>query len=224
MKFVAVSLAILSLSLPAMAQSTITLEDFDLGSDPAPAAPASRGAGEDASGGSDMEKCLLDPTACDNSEYKSNTSFSLDDVVNLGIVDREEVSDSQPSTGGAPVTAAADPLPSIDMEILFDYNSANLRPDQLVKIAELSRVLGQDKFQNYRFLLLGHTDAKGSDEYNMALSQKRAQAVATFVTASAGLPDQRVIASGMGASKLKDASDPFGEQNRRVQLVLVPVK
>jgi len=224
MKLFALPLALLSLSLPAMAQSTITLEDFDLGSDPAPATTPSRGAGTELAGESDMEKCLLNQSACDNSEYKSNTSFSLDDVVNLGIVDREEVSATPPSGNDQPVTAAADPLPSIDMEILFDYNSANLRPDQLVKIAELSRILGQDKFQNYRFLLLGHTDAKGSDEYNMALSQKRAQAVATFVTASAGLPGQRVIASGMGASKLKDSSDPYGEQNRRVQLVLVPVK
>ncbi len=221
MKPFAFLLIFISLILPATAQSTITLEDFDLGGDSKPATSASRDASAPAE--TDMEKCLLDQAACSNSEFKSNTTFSLDDVVNLGIVDREEVAANPPSSDGSTVTASTEPLPSIDMEILFDYNSASLRPDQAAKITELSRILSQDKFKNYRFLLLGHTDAKGSAQYNLALSQQRAQTVAGYVTAWGGLPEQRVLASGMGASKLKDQGDPYGEQNRRVQLVLVPV-
>jgi outer membrane protein OmpA-like peptidoglycan-associated protein len=221
MKPFAFLLIFMSLVLPAAAQSTITLEDFDLGGDSKPATSASRGASAPAE--TDMEKCLLDQAACSNSEFKSNTTFSLDDVVNLGIVDREEVAATPPSGDGAPVTAATDPLPTIDMEILFDYNSASLRPDQAAKITELSRILSQEKFKNYRFLLLGHTDAKGSAQYNLALSQQRAQTVAGFVTAWGGLSEERVLASGMGASKLKDQGNPYGEQNRRVQLVLLPV-
>ncbi|GAB2184139.1 OmpA family protein [Roseibium sp. LAB1] len=221
MKPFAFLLFFISLTLPAAAQSTITLEDFDLGGDSTSATSSSRDAAAPAE--TDMEKCLLDQAACSNSEFKSNTTFSLDDVVNLGIVDREEVAATAPSGDGSSVTAASDPLPTIDMEILFDYNSASLRPDQAAKITELSRILSQDKFKNYRFLLLGHTDAKGSAQYNLTLSQQRAQTVAGYVTAWGGLSEQRVLATGMGASKLKDQGDPYGGQNRRVQLVLLPV-
>ncbi|MEM5582593.1 OmpA family protein [Roseibium sp. AS2] len=209
--------------LPAVAQSTLSLDDFDLGPDPAPVEGKTAPLAAPRQAASDMETCLLDPSACENDEFRSGTSFSLDDVVNLGIVDREEVAATRPAQDGTVAKVTSAPLPSIDVEILFDYNSADLRPDQITKIAELSRVIGQEKFKNYRFLLLGHTDAKGSASYNLALSQRRAQTVATFVGASAGLQAQRIIATGMGASKLKAATDPYGAQNRRVQLVLVPV-
>nr|MEC9417695.1 OmpA family protein [Pseudomonadota bacterium] len=221
MKPFAFLLIFISLALPAAAQSTITLEDFDLGGDTKPATSASRDASAPAE--TDMEKCLLDQAACSNSEFKSNTALSMDDVVNLKLVDREGAASPPPPVGGSSETASSAPLPTIDMEILFDYNSASLRPDQAAKITELSRILSQDKFKNYRFLLLGHTDAKGSAQYNLALSQQRAQTVAGFVAAWGGLSEQRVLASGMGASRLKDQSDPYGEQNRRVQLVLLPV-
>jgi len=222
MKFVPLFLVLAAFSQQSFAQSTLTLDDFDLGPETPVEEPANREILAPQGTESDMETCLLDPTACKNDEFKSGTTFSLDDVVNLGIVDREEVAAAS-TTNGNTATAAVEPLPTIDMEILFDYNSADLRPDQIVKIAELARVLNQDKFEKYRFLLLGHTDAKGSAQYNLALSQERAQAVAAYVSASAGLPAERMIATGMGASKLKDANDPYGGQNRRVQLVLVPV-
>lgn len=193
----------------AHAQSTITLDDFDLGSEPAKA--------------SEMETCLADRANCKNAEFKSSATFSIDDVVALGIVDREEVKVEPASTGSGGQTST-DPLPSIDMEILFDYDSDRLRPDQYGKLGELSKLLKGGKFADYRFAFLGHSDAKGSQAYNQDLSFRRAQAVSSLVAQMAGIQPTRMIASGMGKSQLKTPGDPFGQANRRVQLVLIPVK
>lgn len=210
---------------PAFAQSTIKLEDFDLGTKKKPAgaetAPAAKPSSE-------MEKCLLDQANCTSKEFKPTTNFSLDDVVNLSVIDHELAKKAKETAAKDNVAAGkpadtAQALPSIDIEILFDYDSAEVRPDQYAKLIELAGVLKGEKFRDYRFALLGHTDAKGSPEYNENLSGRRARAVSNFIQASAGLPSGQMIATGLGARKLKDHSDPFGPQNRRVQIVLVKV-
>ncbi|HOV04613.1 MAG TPA: OmpA family protein [Hyphomicrobiales bacterium] len=221
MKRLLLGAALAAMAVPALAQSTMTLDDLDL----KPKAPV---AAKPAGSSSEMEKCLLDQASCQNAEFKSSASFSVDDVVNLGIIDREEVKPAAlgeagmaGASGGA---SAAMTLPSIDMEILFDYDSATLRPDQYAKLVQLSEILKGDKFSAFRFLFLGHSDAKGDPDYNRNLSQKRAEAVSAFVEGISGLSGGRLAATGLGATKLKDAGDPFGAQNRRVQLVLIPVK
>lgn len=193
---------------PAFAQSTITLDDLE----PTTTKPADT-ARDNAI--LELEECLLDRSGCKNAKLKSSAQFSIDDVVNLGIIDRTKIKP-------ASATQATVALPSIDMEILFDYDSADLRVDELGKLAQLSQVLSGRKFQNFRLLFLGHTDAKGSPAYNRTLSQKRAQSVASFVGSRLAISAERILATGLGASKLKDLSDPFGPQNRRVQLVLIP--
>lgn len=206
------------MAVPGWAQSVITLDDFDLGGASEPAAPKV----EKRSG---MADCLKSPDACAGSGFKSDVSFSLDDVVNLGIIDREEVAPQPASTDGAgSLSKPSDPLPSIDLEVLFDRNSDAIRPDQMTQLVDLSSVLRQDDFRNYRLIFMGHTDAKGSIEYNNDLSRRRAESVAQFVALTAGVPRDRIRSVGFGFSQLAVPSDPFADRNRRVQLVLVPTK
>lgn len=218
--FAALFLAtLLSAGQMAAAQSTLTLDDFDLGGKPA----AKRAqAAPDAAG--EMEKCLLDNANCQNKEFKNSKGFSIDDVVNLGIVDREEVKPQPASTGSGSGPAKVVDLPSIDMEILFDYDSDALRPDQYSKLTELAGILKGDKFSGFRFAFLGHSDAKGEDFYNRELSRRRARSVSQFMASVSGIPGSRFVATGLGASQLKTPGDPFGAANRRVQLLLIPVK
>ena len=203
--------------LAAGAQSTLTLEDFDLGNKPA-AKPASPPAG------SDMEKCLLDSAACTSKEFGGSSKFSIDDVVNLGIIDREEVKAKPAAASGNSPAPAAEPLPSSDIEVLFDYDSDQLRPDQFGRLSELAAILRTDRFSGFKFAFLGHSDAKGADTYNLDLSKRRALVVAQFVNQVSGIPASRFVATGLGAKQLKTPSDPFGPANRRVQLLLVPVR
>jgi outer membrane protein OmpA-like peptidoglycan-associated protein len=204
--------AFLCLPQGAAAQSVITLEDFDLGGDAEPEGGTKRKPG--------MEECLRDPTSCDD-VFGADTDFSIDDVVNLGIVDREEVAETPVSSDGTP-TSTTDPLPSIDLKVLFDYNSSNIRSDQVGQLLDLAQVLRSDDFGQYKLIFLGHSDAKGSAAYNERLSQQRARSVADFVATAANLPASRIDAVGLGFQRLADPADPYSGRNRRVQLLLVP--
>lgn len=196
----------------AGAQSVITLDDFDLGGDAAPQ-------DMERTGNNRMELCLRDPAQCDD----GGVDFSIDDVVNLGIVDREEVAETPASSDGEPVRNT-DPLPSVDLEVLFDSNSSDIRPDQMGQLLELANILRGGEFSSYKLIFMGHTDAKGSAEYNEWLSQQRARSVADFVAAAADVPRSRLQAVGLGFQKLADPVNPYSEKNRRVQLVLLPSK
>lgn len=215
-----VFLGLISFSLCANAQSTITLDSFDTDETPSKTVETN----QIQLNNSSMSSCLLDAENCTNKEFKSSASFSIDDVVNLGIVDRNEVKPTKVSTSDSNTPSVPQTLPSIDMEILFDYDSDIVRSDQYQKLIELSNVLKESKFNNYKFAFLGHSDSKGSPQYNRALSFKRAAAVSQFLVDATGLQSSRMLSSGMGSSRLKTPGDPFGAANRRVQLVLIPVK
>lgn len=208
------------LTMPAYAQSTITLDA--LGDDFSSARPA-KTPKETANKASKLESCLLDGAQCEEGTSHASSRISLEDVVNIGVIDHEEAAAITSKSGNDGAHRATASLPSIDMEILFDYNASTIRADQYAKLVQLAETLSGDRFKEFRFMFLGHTDAKGSEDYNMALSSKRAQAVADFVRQSGGFRSNKILVTGAGFSRLKDQSDPFGPQNRRVQLVLIPV-
>ena len=72
--------------------------------------------------------------------------------------------------------------------------------------------------------VVGHTDRTGSDEYNMKLSQQRAQSVAQFLT-SRGVDSQRVLTWGRGKSEpiASNSTESGRAQNRRVDIVIKPI-
>lgn len=204
------------ISSPINAQSTLTLDSFDLGEKDK--SVAKKPDSETPAVGS-MEACL--DGKCSDSEYKSTKTFTLDDVVNLGVIDREEVILEK---NVAKEQSRTTKLASIDIEILFDYDSDELRGDQHAKLVELTKLLVKEKYSAYRFAFLGHTDARGTFQYNQDLSHRRAASVVTFVNKISGLAVDRLVAKGLGPSALKTPEDPYGSSNRRVQLVLIPVK
>lgn len=187
----------------AYAQSTITLDTIDVG---------------DSGAVEEMRDCLFDDGSCSSTEYGGSVEITLDDVVNLGVVDRSDVPAPDLAT-----RAAATPLASIDLEIMFAYNSADLSPLALMKLADLQRALSDPRFGNQRLVFIGHTDAVGGAAYNLELSQRRAEAVARYVQALTGLPAERISAVGVGFTRLKNQFNPAAAENRRVQFVLVPM-
>ena len=73
--------------------------------------------------------------------------------------------------------------------------------------------------QGYRFLIVGHTDAKGSREYNIKLSQERAEAIRAALINPFGIAPNRLVAVGFGKEHLLNQSNPNAPENRRVQLI-----
>ena len=150
----------------------------------------------------------------------SAVGFSLADVVNLGIIDREEAATLAPAGGTTPTAGTPQALPSIDLEVLFDYNSDRLRDDQLQQLRRLADDLrGVDLQQGY-LIVMGHTDAVGSMAYNDDLSLRRARSVAEFLRHQAGLPAQRIRTSGQAFRYLRYPDQPTHAANRRVQVIL----
>ena len=110
-------------------------------------------------------------------------------------------------------------LPSIDIEINFDFNSAQIRPSSLADVNELGKALSSDALAKSRIVLNGHTDAKGSDDYNQNLSDQRAAAVREFLIQNFGIAADRLIAIGYGEERLKNTLDPEAAENRRVEVI-----
>ena len=114
--------------------------------------------------------------------------------------------------------------PKIDLEIYFDFNSAVIGPKAIAAVTSLGNVLSKEEFKGTVFFINGHTDGKGSPEYNRGLSQRRAEAVKRFLVERFGLAPDTLVAVGMGKEDLKFADRPFADENRRVQVANSEVK
>lgn len=114
-------------------------------------------------------------------------------------------------------------LPSIDLEVYFEYDSAAITPAAMPKLISLGQALSDDKLKGATFLIAGHTDAAGSGEYNQGLSERRAEAVKEFLAKTFKLDPTTLIAVGYGKEQLKLPHAPLDGENRRVQVVNLAV-
>jgi len=117
------------------------------------------------------------------------------------------------------VATIAKQKPSIDLEIYFNYNSAEITPKALPDLENLGKALSDPELRGGVFVLSGHTDAKGGEEYNQRLSERRAQAVKRFLVQKYRLSDDSLVTAGYGEEQLKSPENPFAAENRRVQIV-----
>ncbi|VIO65302.1 Outer membrane porin F [Bradyrhizobium ivorense] len=109
--------------------------------------------------------------------------------------------------------------PKIDLEINFDYNSADISAKSLPSVQALGRALTNPDLQGSTFVVAGHTDAAGGEEYNQGLSERRADAIKRYLVDKYGINGTDLVTVGYGKSKLKDPAQPLAEVNRRVQVV-----
>jgi outer membrane protein OmpA-like peptidoglycan-associated protein len=112
-------------------------------------------------------------------------------------------------------------LPEIDLEVYFDFDSARITGEATPQLVQLGLALRGDSLKGSTFLLSGHTDAVGRDEYNQRLSEERAWSVRDFLVKSFSIDPDRLIAVGFGEEQLKNADYPDAAENRRVQIVNV---
>jgi len=117
------------------------------------------------------------------------------------------------------VAAIAEQRPTVDLTIYFDYNSAEISPQAVPTLVELGKALTSDALKGTRFLLAGHTDARGSNSYNLRLSQHRADSIRNFLARQFKVDEKRLLAIGYGEEQLKNVQNPNADDNRRVQVV-----
>lgn len=122
------------------------------------------------------------------------------------------------SMSTAPAAAPAKPKPaSINMQINFEYNSAEIAGSSARTMATLAKALASPQLEGRRFTVIGHTDASGSAAYNKALSDRRAAAVRNYLIEN-GVASSRLKAAGKGESQLLNSDDPNAAENRRVEI------
>ena len=117
------------------------------------------------------------------------------------------------------IATLAKDKPNIDLEITFEYNSANISSNSLASVQALGMALCSADLKGSTFIVAGHTDAAGSDGYNQDLSERRADSIKRYLTDKYGIAGADLVTVGYGESKLKDPSQPLAEANRRVQVV-----
>jgi outer membrane protein OmpA-like peptidoglycan-associated protein len=110
-------------------------------------------------------------------------------------------------------------LPNFDVEIEFDFDSDRIKPDSFRVLGAMADALHNPVLLDNKFLIVGHTDAKGTRQYNLELSQRRADAIRGTLISVFRVPPQRLAAFGLGEEQLRDPAHPDSAVNRRVQLV-----
>ncbi len=131
-----------------------------------------------------------------------------------------------PPTTSAPPrpTVTADPLDAFRREvqdIFFDYDKADIRPGETDKLRNATAFLRQNA--NIRFTIEGHCDERGSEEYNLGLGDRRANAVKEFLM-SQGIPISRIntVSYGEERPQCRNETEECFQMNRRAHFTVNP--
>jgi len=111
-------------------------------------------------------------------------------------------------------------------DILFDFDKWDIRPEAEAELKKVGGIV--NAYKSPEVIISGHTDSKGSAEYNQSLSEKRAEAVKQWMVSRGGVQSTVIKTAGYGESKPKAANtnpdgtdNPEGRQkNRRVEIVI----
>lgn len=112
---------------------------------------------------------------------------------------------------------------TVPSEVLFDFDESDLRADAQARLDQIVEVV--EFYDDAPVEVVGHTDSRGEDDYNQALSEARADSVAQYLT-GAGVDGARLTVEGRGESDPTESNDTdAGRQaNRRVEITIVGVE
>ena len=153
------------------------------------------------------------------------SSPSVQDIVN-GLKDDDAIEGVRTRSlrpgAAAEATSAAvtEPSapPSISMQIQFDYASDQISGQSKKTMNNLAAALASSDLSSQRFTIVGHTDGRGTAEYNLGLSQRRAASVKAYLVSN-GVAPERLKTIGKGFSELANKDNPASAENRRVEII-----
>src|SRR5260370_34849138 len=121
----------------------------------------------------------------------------------LSLNEREEIAE------------IASTKPKIDLEIQFDYNSAEIGTTSMPSVQALGKALSNPKLRGSTFVVAGHTDAIGGEAYNQDLSERRADTIKRYLSEKYGIHCTHLVTVGYGQNKPKYPNAPMDPINHR---------
>ena len=107
---------------------------------------------------------------------------------------------------------------TLTSDVLFDFGKATLKPEGQAALTKLYNQINSLEMKDHQTVVYGYTDRIGSDAANQALSQKRAQSVAAYLT-SKGIPANNISAVGRGESSPVTGTSCNSVKNRKALIV-----
>jgi OmpA-OmpF porin, OOP family len=108
---------------------------------------------------------------------------------------------------------------AVSMEVVFPSNSYQLTEKTKKLLDVLGRSLNAEQLKEFKFIIEGHTDASGKDEYNLVLSEKRARSVRQYLVSKHSVSSARLQIVGKGEQEMLDVENPNSSRNRRVKII-----
>jgi outer membrane protein OmpA-like peptidoglycan-associated protein len=130
------------------------------------------------------------------------------------------------------IAEIASTKPKIDLDIQFDYNSADISTTSMPSVQALGQALSNANLRGSTFVVAGHTDAIGGEAYNRDLSERRADSIKRYLVEKYGIAGTDLVTVGYGKDKPKDPNAPMSRSSTwtprprrsdRVQLARLPV-
>jgi OmpA-OmpF porin, OOP family len=109
-------------------------------------------------------------------------------------------------------------LPKILVEIQFDEDTPIVRPESYRTLGRIADTLTHPSLLSQKFLIVGHAAAVGRRDYNLTLSQRRADAIRDVMVTTFKISPKRLQAIGLGEEQLLDATHPGAATNQRIQI------
>ncbi|MGI9419080.1 MAG: OmpA family protein [Geminicoccaceae bacterium] len=106
-----------------------------------------------------------------------------------------------------------------DLRITFEFNSSDITPHARSILDELGSALRDQRLDSYTFEIAGHTDGAGEPNYNLWLSERRAEAVIDYLSDNYGIEATRLVGKGYGEDELAFPNQPGNADNRRVEVL-----
>ena len=118
-----------------------------------------------------------------------------------------------------PVAAELLKLPHFNVDVQFNPDSPIIRPESYRTLGRIADALYDPALSSFGFLIVGHTEATGKREYNLTLSQRRADSIRGVLVTTFKISPKRIQAVGLGEEQLQDATHPTAAVNQQVEIV-----
>jgi OmpA-OmpF porin, OOP family len=112
-------------------------------------------------------------------------------------------------------------LPQVAADIQFDEDAAVVRPESYRLLGRIADTLYHPSLLGSKFLIVGHTVSTGKRDYNLTLSQRRADVIRDIMISTFKVSPKRLQAIGLGEEQMLDSLHPAAPVNAQVQLIAV---